>query len=444
MYVRVIGWAVALLLAAYAPTAASTQARGGGVVEGRVVDSTGAAVPGAAVTVAGDSGDATVVTAPDGAFRVESLAAGRYRIRIELDGFTPYTQVVDLSGDRRLDVQLTTAPFTETVAVSAGSPFRAVDASTGTRIPIPLRDQPQSVQVVTRELFEERQAVRIGEAADNVSGVQRASGYGGVSSSNYFIRGFRTRNNLRNGYREEGFLGARDLANIDRVEFLKGPASILYGGAEVGGVVNTVTKRALERPHARATLTVGGDNLMRPSIDIGGPIARDGSVLYRLNAAVERADGFRDLHGATTSYFLAPRVAWRPSDRTIVEFDGEFQRYDYTFDIGFLAQPEFLSVPLTNFYGETLNRGRNQQGALRLELTQMLTPRWTVRAGVSALGSHADPRYVSMTGLRPDRRTINRIVWDSDEDADDYTVRGDLLGTLHTGGLRHTLVAGVE
>jgi iron complex outermembrane recepter protein len=411
-------------------------------LEGVVLDSSGGRVSGAVVLL-GDRESSVATTDAEGAFRFERVEPGDYRLRVESPGFAGWTDMVRVSGERRVTVELSLAPFAETVGVSARAPIRAPDASTGTRIAIPLRDQPQAVQVVTRELLEARQAIRLGESADHVSSVHRASGYGGVSSNNYFVRGFRTRGTYRNGYREEGFLDARDVANVDRIEFLKGPASVLYGAAEVGGVVNTITKRALEQPHARLSVVTGSEGLVRPTADFGGPIAGNGSLLYRLNASVERSEGFRD-HHHTRSYFVAPRLAWRPGPRTIVEFDGEFQRYEYTFDVGFLAQPEFLSVPIGSFFGEPFNRGRNRQRALRGELTQQLSEGWTLRAGLSTLRSNADPIYASMTGLQANRRTINRIVWESDEASRDYTVRGDLLGTARTGRLHHRAVIGAE
>lgn len=421
---------------------ALAQVPDGGVLEGVVLDSSGARIAQAVIVLDGPA-PRTATSDERGEFRFEDVPAGEVRLVVDSPGFAQAVELVRVAGTRRVTIQLAPAPLAETVGVSARMPFRAADTSTGTRLTIPTRDQPQAVQVVTRELLDVRQAIRLGEAADTVSSVQRASGYGGVSSNNYFIRGFRTRGNYRNGYREEGFLDAREIANVDRIEFLKGPASILLGAAEVGGVANTVTKRALEQPHAEMTLTTGSNRLVRPTFDVGGPLTADRSVAYRLNGAFEDSRGFRDYH-ATTSYFVAPRLAWRPGTRTIVEFDGEFQRYDYTFDIGFLSQPEFLSVPLTHFYGEPFNRGRNRQRALRGELTQQLANAWTLRAGVSALHSHADPTYVSMLGLQADRRTINRLMWESDEASDDVAVRGDLLGTFRTAGVRHQLVVGSE
>ena len=72
------------------------------------------------------------MTGGEGQFAFDDILPGRYRIQVDLDGFAPHGRTVQAGRDLRVDVQLTPAPFTETVAVEAGSPFRAVDASTGT------------------------------------------------------------------------------------------------------------------------------------------------------------------------------------------------------------------------------------------------------------------------------------------------------------------------
>jgi iron complex outermembrane recepter protein len=133
--------------------------------------------------------------------------------------------------------------------------YRPPTASTGTRLEVPLRDLPLSIQVIPREVIEDRGVFRLDELADNVSGVQAERGYGGLSSQGYRIRGFITNfETLRNGFPDYGYFSPRDVANVERVEFLKGPAAVLYGGSPTqyyggSGVVNTVTKKPLDEPY---------------------------------------------------------------------------------------------------------------------------------------------------------------------------------------------------
>jgi iron complex outermembrane receptor protein len=90
--------------------------------------------------------------------------------------------------------------------------YRVQEAATATKTDTPLRNTPQSVQVIDRQVIEDRQVVRLSEVADNVSGAQYS--YGGLSSADYYIRGFPTFGSLRNGFRDFGFISPRDVANI--------------------------------------------------------------------------------------------------------------------------------------------------------------------------------------------------------------------------------------
>jgi len=137
----------------------------------------------------------------------------------------------------------------------------AVESSeTGLRIDAPLLETPLSVSVVTDELLADRGITDLSRAGDTVAGIQRQSGYGYPFTTSYVIRGFRTDGaaSTINGYREFGFVTARDPINIARVEFLKGPASVLYGSSfAVGGLVNFVTKTPVNESFAEVSAQAG-------------------------------------------------------------------------------------------------------------------------------------------------------------------------------------------
>jgi iron complex outermembrane receptor protein len=224
----------------------------------------------------------------------------------------------------------------EEVTVEGVRGYRAIDATTGTKIDVPLRDLPISITVIPRQLIEDRAVTRFGELADNVAGVQALTGYGGLSAASYVVRGFDLGGEgFRNGFRDFGFLSPRDIANVERVEFLKGPASVLYGGGfAISGLVNTITKKPTANPLLQLGLTAGNYGFIRPSLDAGGPLNADRSLLYRLNAAFEKADSHRDFNGSE-SFFVAPAIAWQPSPQTRLTVEAEFQNYNYVFDRAF-------------------------------------------------------------------------------------------------------------
>jgi iron complex outermembrane receptor protein len=434
-----------LLLSAFSECFAQTSSS----LYGTVTDSSGAVVAGARVEATrGFTAQFTDADA-DGKFRIDNLTPGRYRLTATRQGFAVHASDVNIQAgsNPELTIRLDAASVVETLTVSdVVDAYDAQTSTTATRLELPLIEVPQSVGVVTRKLMEDRQVLRLHETADNVSGVRPSPGYGGLSSNNYYIRGFRgvfAGGSFRNGFRDYTFLSARDVANVDRVEFLKGPSSVMYGQSEVGGVVNTITKQPLPDHMRSLTMTTGSFGLARPTLDFTGPLNRSKSLLYRANFAFERSDGYRDLH-RSESYFLAPALTWRATSATTVRFEAEMQRYDYLFDVGLPAEPEFLLVPTSRFYGEPVNNSLNRQINLILDVTHRFGENWSVRSGWNALVNHADPIYVSPSGLAADRRTVNRVAWDSEEISQNYSTQNELYGRFDTGSIRHNFVGGTE
>lgn len=158
--------------------------------------------------------------------------------------------------------------------------------------------------------------------------------------------------NFRNGFRDFGFISPRDVANVEQVEILKGPASVLYGSAVgFGGLVNTVTKKPLAEPLYNPSVTIGNYGFYRSTLDIGGPLTNNGSLLYRFNAAYENADSYRDFN-ENESIFVAPALTWQIGPRTTLTAEFEYQNYDFVPDRGLLPSQTFLDLPRSRFLGE--------------------------------------------------------------------------------------------
>ncbi|MDV2994835.1 MAG: Vitamin B12 transporter BtuB [Chroococcidiopsis sp. SAG 2025] len=339
----------------------------------------------------------------------------------------------------------------EIVVTGEREGYSVPDATTGTRTDIPLRDIPQSIQVIPREVIEDRNVVRLSELADNVSGVQAEQGYGGLSSQGYRIRGFITNfETLRNGFPDYGYFSPRDVANVERVEFLKGPAAVLYGGSPTqyaggSGVVNTITKKPLSEPFYRANLTYGSYDFFRPSLDISGPLTEDKSVLYRLNVAYENADSFRDFV-ENDSFFISPVVEVRISDRTKLSFEYEYQKYNYTFEQGFPIEPEVLRLPRSRFLGEpNFADGNITFNSFTYNFEHEFNDNLKFRQGFNVLEANLDnAEHFAYSSLQDDRRTLDRVLYASDEKHSNITLQNELSGKFSTGSIRHTVLFGVD
>lgn len=172
---------------------------------------------------------------------------------------------------------------------------------------------PFSTSSLPHELLRDQQAIRLEDVVELVSGVEIVPD--GQSASGFEIRGFPTYQYYLNGVRVSPDLhhdGFRDLADIDSVEILKGPASLLYGRTEPGGVINVMTKQPLETPMLSLEQQTGSFGRNGTLLDAGGPLSPQGSFLYRLNVAWESGGSFRDVPDSQR-IFLSPVVTWRYS-----------------------------------------------------------------------------------------------------------------------------------
>jgi iron complex outermembrane receptor protein len=215
--------------------------------------------------------------------------------------------------------------------------YSVPNASTATRTDTPLRDIPQSIQVVPQEVIEDQQLTRLDEALRNVSGVTYRGDVQGRGEE-FTIRGFDNVPILRDGFRRYGsFESFPEVANLERIEVLKGPASILYGEIQPGGLINLVSKKPLAEPSYEAELQVGNWGFVRPRIDISELLTDDGRLRYRLNALYSTGESFRGFDQEDKRFFIAPVVSWKISDRTDLTVSLEYTDDKRPVDLGLPA-----------------------------------------------------------------------------------------------------------
>ncbi|MEM9694486.1 MAG: TonB-dependent receptor plug domain-containing protein, partial [Myxococcota bacterium] len=203
------------------------------------------------------------------------------------------------------------APASETLRIVVTGEneddYLVPNASTATRTDTPILDVPQSIQVVPQQVLQDQQIIRVDDALRNVSGVVGTlEPFAG--SSTLTLRGFSTDTFtggpiLRDGFRIRDNLSTQEIANVERIEVIKGPSSVLYGQNDPGGIINLVTKRPLPEPFYELELQGGSFGLVRPSIDVSGPLTDD--LAYRLNLSYQHEDSYRDYTTDTERFFIA-------------------------------------------------------------------------------------------------------------------------------------------
>ncbi|MBW4646701.1 MAG: TonB-dependent receptor [Goleter apudmare HA4340-LM2] len=322
--------------------------------------------------------------------------------------------------------------------------YSVPDATTATRTDTPLRDIPQSIQIIPQQVLKDQQATRLTDALRNVSGITEGNTFGG-SKDVFVIRGFEQENIFRDGFRGTRNLVIRETANLERIEVLKGPASVLFGALEPGGVVNLVTKKPLSTPFYAAELQVGNFGLVRPSIDFSGPLSADGSLLYRLNAVYESADGFRGLDQGIDRVFISPVLSWKISDRTDFTLAFEYLDDSRPRDRGIVAIDNGVAnIPYNRFLGEPGDFNSSQEFNISYQLEHRFNDNWKLRNAFRF--STTDESRVGAEPSSFDAATgeLTREWYDGRASIQSYALQTNLVGNFTTGSIKHQLLFGID
>ena len=299
-----------------------------------------------------------VSTNDKGFYELHNVPVGKQTIVFSYLGFQTLKIRTDVAPNpsgthTHLDVQLSeelTALQEVEVIGRKESSYKNTNSFIGTKTASALKEVPQSVGYVTKELILDQGATTVNEVVKNISGVNQNSSYNDFSIRGFRATGNRNSGNLLNGMRAQTSLWKQSsLANIERVEVIKGPASALFGNAAPGGVINRVTKKPLFENKNSITVGVGSWNTLKTYGDFTGPLNPKKTLLYRLNLGYEKTDSFRDLQGSE-SIIAAPSFSYIPNEKTHINVDFVYQNFNGKIDRG-------QSVPADgNVYSTPISR----------------------------------------------------------------------------------------
>ena len=318
---------LAVAIALFAAVAADAQSSGG--IRGTVVDEGGGApLAGAVVTIEGLDRSAT--TGSDGAFSFDDVPPGDHQLTVRRQGFATLTSRVAVTAGApvRLDLRLPVAAFEERVTVTGirGELGLAEPTEAGSRLGLRAMDIPASIDVIDSTVMQTRGFQQISDALETVPGV--LAGHSPAAPSSFSVRGF-TRSQvtvLRDGI----WLGPANMVmrpqntfNLDRVELLRGPASVLNGQGAVAGTVNAVTKQAVPtaEPEWDALFSYGRFNTYQTAVGVNGPI--NDSLWYRFDASRYGSDGFVERMSPSSSN-VTGNLLWRPGSRAELRFSVDY------------------------------------------------------------------------------------------------------------------------
>jgi catecholate siderophore receptor len=341
-----------------------------------------------------------------------------------------------------------------------GNSYDTDSSTIGAKTPAALRDIPQSVVVINRSLLDAQGATSFQDALRNVPGITITAAEGGTIGDNINLRGFSARTDIYlDGFRDRGQY-YRDTFDLDAIEVLKGPSSMLFGRGSTGGVINQVSKLPQLAPSAQISTTVGSDDHYRVSGDFDTPFSATSAG--RLNVFAQDIHSTRDVVSQRDGG-IAPSLRFGIGTPTEITLSALLQRSNDAPDYGLPpVNGRPANVNHDNYYGFTDDRTLQTVGVFSARIDHRFNEDWSLRSQLQYSHYHIDARetapnsVVTNTGVTLNKALGNptdlplqdllvqyashdRVI--SDRSFDSQT---DLQGSFDTGSVHHTLIAGLE
>ncbi|MFT8245033.1 TonB-dependent siderophore receptor [Roseomonas sp. BN140053] len=339
------------------------------------------------------------------------------------------------------------------------SGYVAPVTTTGSKTDTQLIEAPQSVGVVTRDQIDDQQPQTISQALRYTAGVLpeiRPSnrfdsvfvrGFGGQGTGAAFVNFL---DGLRVGRGASFAVPGFDPFLLERIEVLRGPASVLYGQTGAGGIVNLVSRRPTATPIHEVRLEAGTDARLQTAFDFGGPLTEDGRFQYRLTGIARKAQTQYDFVNEGR-IAIAPALTWRPDDNTTLTLLGSYQDdpeagfYNFVPATGTVIPSRFGRIR-SNFFGgdPNWNRESRRQASIGYQLEHRFDDVFTARQNFRYLHLDSERQVISIQAVAADGRTGTRTLTHAIEHADTFALDNQLQADFNTGPLRHTLLAGLD
>ncbi|EPJ87168.1 TonB-dependent siderophore receptor [Pseudomonas sp. CFT9] len=369
-----------------------------------------------------------------------------------LQAFSPFAWAEQAPAENAsIELQATNVTATADLESAQGpvQGYHATRSASATRTDTAIHETPQSISVVSKDVVEDLGATRLQDALDYAGGVGRANNFGGQGLTTFTVRGFTTGEFYRNGFPiNRGYPNMPDANTIERLEVLRGPATMLYGRGDPGGTFNVVSKQ----PLAERTVTLGSQlndqGMKRGTLDASGPLDEEGRLAYRLNVVGEGGDTFRD-HVETERYGVTPVITWQATDDTKVTFEGDFMRNNHPLDRGLTRFPNQRGTPSRDTFWGDKDAGKlhNDNNMAQLRFEHVLNDNWTLGGGFQRLDGSLKGNAIEANGpgsLGADGQTLQRNFNYRKLEWTDKDYQLNLTGHFSTGGFDHTLLTGIE
>lgn len=339
--------------------------------------------------------------------------------------------------------QETTLPSV-TVNAARDSGYNPSSASSATKIDAPLRDIPQTVNVIPQELLRDQGAGSMEDVLKGIPGIGLSHGDG--QRDQVTIRGFTAiADQFIDGMRDDA-LYFRDLSNIEQVEVIKGPASVLYGRGSSGGMINRITKKpGIDKTEVSASF--GSWNRKRGEFDVARKLSEQG-VAFRVTGAKEDADGYRDQQFLKREAF-SPSLLWKLDADTSLLLQAEYLSDRRLTDFGI---PSYKGVPVAvapgTYFGAANARdvdfSQSRVKALAATLEHRLDANWSLRNAFRRYDYSLNRNNTLVGSVNEAAQTASLTHGNVRREEDGYFNQTELTQRAEFFGMQHQVLYGVE
>ncbi|NOU25609.1 MAG: TonB-dependent receptor [Methylotenera sp.] len=331
--------------------------------------------------------------------------------------------------------------------------YAVKNSSSATKTDTPIKEIPQSIQVLPRQLMDDQQNVTVGEALKNVSGVVTNDAFSTPSFEATKIRGFKAEQ-LLDGFTQYYNSGDREsLVNVQKIEVLKGSNAVLFSGGSgspVGGVVNITSKLPQANAFGELGVKVGTDSFVQPFFDINQPI--NDNVLFRITGEYTRADSNTDVV-EQKRYNINPVITFTNNETTSLTLQGKVSRW---------RQQDYQGLPATGtvagnfklksklFIGDKgLPDSTTEFDGIWATLDHKLNDVWSFNVKGRYAESEFDQKAQALSGNSPDRADISPTsfsIYNTQlfQEQTEKTILANATAKFDWGATKNTVLLGAD
>ena len=351
----------------------------------------------------------------------------------------------------------------ETLVVTASSsedptaPVKGIVATktlSATKTAAGLVKTPQSVSVITRDQMAALDVTSVSQALRYSAGV--FTEYRGSSNRNdeVFVRGFsyvpKYLDGLSYGATASSQTGTMDPWLLERVELVRGPASVLFGQVNPGGLISMTSKRPTSQPVHEIQFRTGNDNLAEGAFDLGGPLSDDGHLLYRLNG-IARSQNSQVEDYKETRVAIAPALTWYPNDATRFTLLTSYQKdpdagyRNFLPRYGTVNSVDGSYIPRDfNVSDPGYNQSWREQTLIGYEFEHQLNDMLTLRQNARYGTIKQKYRYLVYSSSEANSSVLSRRAQHEERQTDEFGIDNQLEAQFATGQLAHTVLSGLD